>query len=241
MTTVWSYSKAKGSALLTLLAIADSANDDGVAWPGHRYLAAKTRLSRSSVQRLTMALEQDFGELEIQERDGTSNLYVVRVKEPSQGVPQVEAPSADRVPQDEAGGASQLRAGTVTEPSFSTTSDEVVPATPRRADHIWDVLVELYGHIPDTQKARAARGRIKSDLRQLATLDGMDDDVAIAAEIRRRAGALRAEWDGRDTARALVENWKLAGRVADGHGKRPEGLDADALLDLGDRLEEQGR
>lgn len=52
MTLVWEHSKHEGSALLLLLAIADCANEQGEAWPGHKFLAQRIRLSRSSVQYL---------------------------------------------------------------------------------------------------------------------------------------------------------------------------------------------
>jgi hypothetical protein len=46
---VWKLSQQKGSPLLLMLAIADSANDDGLAFPGHHHLAVKTRLSSRHV------------------------------------------------------------------------------------------------------------------------------------------------------------------------------------------------
>jgi len=45
MTLVWKHSKKGGTALLLLLAIADFANDDGVAWPS---LATPSRASQES-------------------------------------------------------------------------------------------------------------------------------------------------------------------------------------------------
>ena len=45
MTQVWERSQHKGSELLLMLAIADNANDQGVAYPSKKTLAKKTRLS----------------------------------------------------------------------------------------------------------------------------------------------------------------------------------------------------
>jgi hypothetical protein len=56
MSRLWTESPHKGSELLLLLAIADNANDDGVAWPSQETLAAKTRLSVRQVRRLTDVL-----------------------------------------------------------------------------------------------------------------------------------------------------------------------------------------
>jgi hypothetical protein len=52
MTLVWSESQHKGSELLLLLAIADNANDQGIAYPSLRTLAKKTRMSRRNVIRV---------------------------------------------------------------------------------------------------------------------------------------------------------------------------------------------
>jgi hypothetical protein len=57
MNIVWELSAQKGSILLTELAIADNANDAGVAWPGYGTLARKTRLSERNVLRVVDNLE----------------------------------------------------------------------------------------------------------------------------------------------------------------------------------------
>lgn len=65
MTAIWSNSKQTGTRLLILLAIADHANDEGIAWPGMKSLAHKARLkSRISVLRAIQSICAD-GELEI--------------------------------------------------------------------------------------------------------------------------------------------------------------------------------
>jgi len=63
MTWVWQHSRADGNVRLVLLAIADSANDDGLdAWPSMNRLCQKTRLSERTVRRCVRELEQ-LGEL----------------------------------------------------------------------------------------------------------------------------------------------------------------------------------
>lgn len=64
MAEIWKYSKAGGSALLVLLAIGDHTNGTGIAWPGIKHLAEKTKLSERQVRRVLRILEQT-GELEI--------------------------------------------------------------------------------------------------------------------------------------------------------------------------------
>jgi hypothetical protein len=62
MSRVWAESQHKGSELLLLLAIADNANDQGVAYPSVRTLAKKTRLHPHHVKKLLRVLEAS-GEL----------------------------------------------------------------------------------------------------------------------------------------------------------------------------------
>jgi hypothetical protein len=58
MTHCWDHAPVKGSALLLLLAIADSARDpDWVAWPAVRTLTTRTRLSERQVRYLLRELE----------------------------------------------------------------------------------------------------------------------------------------------------------------------------------------
>jgi Helix-turn-helix domain len=69
MTQVWQRSQHKGSELLLLLAIADNANDQGVAYPSVRTLAKKTRLSARQVKRLIKVVELS-GELRVSYETG---------------------------------------------------------------------------------------------------------------------------------------------------------------------------
>lgn len=50
MTTVWMKAPVEGGELLLLLALADNANDDGVAFPSVSYLARKARMTGRNVQ-----------------------------------------------------------------------------------------------------------------------------------------------------------------------------------------------
>ncbi len=58
MTTVWQHSKAEGSDLLVLLALADIADDNGECWPSVGYIARKCRIDTRTVQRRIRSLEQ---------------------------------------------------------------------------------------------------------------------------------------------------------------------------------------
>jgi hypothetical protein len=83
---VWKLSRQKGSGLLLMLAIADSANEDGFAWPGKQNLANKTRMSSKSVQRLISQIELED---EITVRYGgngakSTNKYAILIGRPDE-------------------------------------------------------------------------------------------------------------------------------------------------------------
>lgn len=80
MTTVWEQSRQKGGTLLTLLALADVANEYGFCWPGFDYLGKRARVSprqaETAVNRLVEA-----GEIYCSRGGGRrkSNEYIVCV------------------------------------------------------------------------------------------------------------------------------------------------------------------
>lgn len=86
MTRVWDGSTAKWGDLLLLLAIADSAHDDGVAYPTVCVLAAKSRMTRRGVQKAVARLV-GAGELAVGKRPGRygTNAYRVLVGLPAAG------------------------------------------------------------------------------------------------------------------------------------------------------------
>jgi hypothetical protein len=80
MTFVWEHSKQQGSALLCMLALADFANDDGLAYPGVTRLAAKCRVGERALQKILRKLES-AGEIRTKHNEGLktdtgpTNLY----------------------------------------------------------------------------------------------------------------------------------------------------------------------
>ena len=82
MDHVWNSSRHKGSALLLLLAVADHANDLGIAWPGLVSLAKKTRLTKRNVQRLIVRLEDEAekpSELRLRKGEGPRGCHLYQV------------------------------------------------------------------------------------------------------------------------------------------------------------------
>lgn len=97
---VWEHSKADGSRLLVLLALADRApKDDACCWPGIRTVARQARLSEREVQRHVASLIK-MGELRRIERGGRNgrltSIYQVTVGR-YRGV-SVVTPRDDRLP-----------------------------------------------------------------------------------------------------------------------------------------------
>lgn len=78
MSRVWDHSKQSGTPLLLLLAIADFANDDGMAWPAIETLAKKIRMGERYVHRMIKELAA-AGELRVEykaAKNGTNQYWV---------------------------------------------------------------------------------------------------------------------------------------------------------------------
>lgn len=156
---VWSNSKAKGSSLLLLLAIADHAHDDGTgAWPSIDTLAHKCRQSARNVIRLVQALEK-LHELKVIPNGGPNgtNAYTIplssdklsHTKSADVTTParNVTCHSDKQVPQ-----LSPKPSGTVIEPSSTTTevvavrenSREKKETPPPKNDECYGLAVRLY-------------------------------------------------------------------------------------------------
>jgi hypothetical protein len=80
MNAVFEHSEARLGSRLVLLAIADNADDFGVAWPGVKRLALKAKMSERAVQYALEDLRQ-LGELIVYMRKSPwgTNIYVVRL------------------------------------------------------------------------------------------------------------------------------------------------------------------
>lgn len=84
MSHVWENSKQSGSALVLLLAIADFANDDGMAWPAIGTLAKKIRMSERYVHRLVRDMVT-AGEMRVEYKagkNGTNQYWINLHPEP---------------------------------------------------------------------------------------------------------------------------------------------------------------
>jgi len=81
MSNIWEHGPAKWTERYVLLAIADNANDDGVAWPSIPRLVRKCVLSKSTVLRTIQELEKE-GWLTVERHEGKANSYQVNTRHP---------------------------------------------------------------------------------------------------------------------------------------------------------------
>lgn len=94
---VWEHSRVSGTKLLVLLALADFATDEGLAWPSIEALAQKARISVRNAQYILRELEE-AGEIEITRNAGRgkTNLYRI-VCEKVQGLAPFEGERVQEV------------------------------------------------------------------------------------------------------------------------------------------------
>lgn len=79
MNLVWKHSKYSGAQLITLLALADWSDDDGISWPSVKKLADKSRQTERSVQNCIRLFRGD-GILEVEQRINNSNVFTLKLK-----------------------------------------------------------------------------------------------------------------------------------------------------------------
>jgi hypothetical protein len=155
MSWVWEHSRAEGTDRLVLLAIADSATDDGGnAWPSTATLAKKAGVDPRTVQRAVRRLIAD-GELTMRPNAGKNGVNVYRVTmtprqsaTPAQSHPGAKSPRQPAAPAEsrstpgtESPTPRQSATQTVLEPSTNHPKDissELRPDVERLCDHLAD-------------------------------------------------------------------------------------------------------
>jgi len=73
MARVWAHSKCSGTALVTVLALADWADDEGWSWPSLPKLAQKARLGTRQLCKVLSDIEQHTGEIRRERSSGGRN------------------------------------------------------------------------------------------------------------------------------------------------------------------------
>ena len=183
MSQVWKYSKHSGTALLMLLAIADSANDERRAWPSIATLARKTRMSERNARYLLRELE-DSEEIESSVAAGPhgSNVYSIKQYDPG-GMQHIAGG------QPVAGGKTASKGGQPIAPNPSLTIidpsenlNAASPREPRARDLHFEALADLTGLTPpfrDWKKlTKTSAGQLNRYAKELRDVGATPEQIA---------------------------------------------------------------
>ena len=229
MTGVWSYSKAQGTDLLVLLALADIANDEGECWPSISYISKKCRIGSRTAQRHIRNLAEIgevvviFGGGKASKAGGVrSNHYRITVFLDPEDAPDpvISTPCHDDTPvtddtPDPVSVDTQTLSALTPDTSLIHQVDTSLPelAAPVPAtstvtvrDHIFDTLCDVCG-IDSAELNKSARGSLNAALRSIreSTPDVTTD------EIEDRASEYRKRFTAPLTAPALAKHWPALG------------------------------
>ena len=186
---VWDHSRSRHAARLVLLAIADCARENGVAWPSVAELKRKTGLGERAVQTAIIELGK-LGELEIGYQQGPKGCNRYRLAMPrnpakSAGAQSLRtAGSAD--PQDSRGSESSQVSGR--DPADFAPPQDLHPADPAPdpAKSAGGTVKEP-SKISSTKRSTSATGSLFGD-------DGSQDDAAPKRWTEVTIKPLFAEW-----------------------------------------------
>ncbi len=205
---VWRDSRQRGTARLVLLAIADRADDHGIAWPSIRDLAERTLVTVRHVKRIVSALERD-GELRVTAGGGRANTNryeltalngddsvtperVTPVSETVTSVPERVTLRAEKGDTHVTRTTKERKSNTalVVQPSTFPTTALAVPTSPE--------IESVYDHWRTCRhKTRASYERISPKRRQ--KIQARLSDGFTADELKLAISNVDNEgWDGRD-------------------------------------------
>jgi hypothetical protein len=183
----WKQDCSSAGEKLTLIALADHAGVDGVAWPATARLSERTGQGRSSIQRQLNGLE-DKGLLRREHRfreDGSQTSSVIRLGSTG-GVPDRDggAPNREgRGPQIETGGCSPV---THHEPSLEPSVRTVTSLHDAGFELFW----ATYGKVGPKKVARQCWDRALKK----ATVEEIQDGLERWVAYWRSPGAAKVKW-----------------------------------------------
>lgn len=203
MSQVWATAPFEKTTLLVLLALADSAHDDGKCWPAISTIAHKARCGERWCRRVIDELEAE-GWIERIQRPGMSSMYRVIIKatpgleaSPAENTGLVQGPGEDWPTGQGSPGlqARENRKRTVREPSASTSK------------------VSFPADLEVTPEMRAV----------VSSKPGLDGATVFASyrrywmdrprtkrTVKSWQGASWAEWVSREKAPAALPAWQVA-------------------------------
>ena len=142
MTQVWERSQHKGSELLLMLALADNANDQGLAYPSTKTLAKKTRLSNRQVQRLIRVVARSR-ELEVSVGTGPRGCSEYRIRLGGDKMSPDEIIRGDI--QGTKGGDIAVSPEPTTKTNIALTREQLKQSGLTPGSKIWDLLTGKIG------------------------------------------------------------------------------------------------
>ena len=189
---VWEHSQQRGSALVLMLALADWANRQSVAWPKTKTLAEQARLGVRQVQVLVAELEE-AGEIEVRRNVAggrEANFYLVKAGDGSVTWPKTIArervhSNAQRVNPDsqrvnhssqtgESGFAPYKESEPSIEPSIDSSSKNLLAEVPAE-------LTGFHSELKDTPGYRPSEGLFRKVLANYAGLDLEEEAIGMAS------------------------------------------------------------
>jgi hypothetical protein len=192
MTAVWAYSKAAGTDLLVLLALADIADDNGECWPSVGYVGRKCRIDPSTARRRIQSLEK-LGEVIVIHGAGKTkipgasptNRYQITVHMPDE----VEGGDLPDPPTDARGTLAPVQGGTLA-PVPPNTSVRHVNDTSLTRDAFEDEFSAVWSTYPrrvdraKALKAYAARRKAGVSADDLMAAVKFDAEATVGTEPR---------------------------------------------------------
>lgn len=186
MTHVWDNAPFKGATLMTLLALADSANDEGWCWPSMKTLTEKTRQSERAVYDSIAALCDDGWLLKTM-RDGNKKVLYRVIFAPASGAGgfQLTAPDAENTAR---GAVNTARGANPPDPLIGrTVRNRKEPLSKRSASgrKFSDEQIEkIYKAYPRQEGKRAALTAIEKALGRIEVEPGEDPVESLEAIVQ---------------------------------------------------------
>jgi hypothetical protein len=238
MTAVWEHSRAEGSDLLVLLALADIADDDGECWPSVGYLAKKCRIDTRTVQRRIRSLEE-LSEVVVIRNGGKtrivgaskSNRYRITIHMPEEDeggdLPRVAicqggTGARERVAPLPGGRVAQAPPNTSVDTSVE--SSLVASASPTlastRSDLLFDAVIDVCG-MKSGELTKTARGGLNKALADLRAVQATPD------EVHARAVRYRSQYQNCSlTPMALAKHWPGLSQERSGVSRNSSTIDS---------------
>jgi hypothetical protein len=165
----WAQQPKTSTEKLVLVAIADRSDDDGISFPSIGWLVEKCQpiseptVKRSVASLATQGLIEKTKRLRRRNGDFSTWLYRLPLEEGAEITGDPCAEIAGELCAEITGDLAE----TFTTNRKSSPDGEDAPASRRKRDEVWDLLVELFGPVAERTNAHAKRNKAVADLKRL--------------------------------------------------------------------------